>query len=370
MSRSNRTGESITKLADGKFQARVWDPRRRKPTRLRFASHAAAQRWIVEQRGLVADGAELEAGKGQRNTVADELARWLKAARGRRRSWKPQTRAMNASAVRSRFPEWLMATPATDLEVDDVETWITELEERGLSANTVNQALGMLGAALGRGVVARRLSRNVARECAGVDAGRREPAPVVDHEAIMAVRDALPDAFQVGADLAYGAGLRLGEVLGLTVDRVDFMRGYVTVDRQYPARGGVELVPTKTSNTRTFPITDDVVHAINAHIAAHGLGDGGLIVHTANGGPCGHRYWQGMWDKARTEAGHEAITTHQLRHAFGSVHLNAGTPGTSVAMWMGHTYETFARVYAHHEVEVRPTVSVLSGTRVAHTAAR
>ena len=67
-----------------------------------------------------------------------------------------------------------------------------------------------------------------------------------------------------------GTGMRQGEVFGLTVDRIDFLRREVRVERQFftrPARR-TEFGPTKTpASVRTIPLPEVVVDALAAHLA-------------------------------------------------------------------------------------------------------
>jgi integrase len=58
---------------------------------------------------------------------------------------------------------------------------------------------------------------------------RVDPLPV---SAVEAIRAEMPARLQSAVTLAAGAGLRQGEVLGVTVDRVDFLRRELTIDRQ------------------------------------------------------------------------------------------------------------------------------------------
>ena len=51
-------------------------------------------------------------------------------------------------------------------------------------------------------------------------------------EAVQALTEAMPDRYRALVTLAAGTGLRQGEVFGLTVDRVDFLRRQLNVDRQ------------------------------------------------------------------------------------------------------------------------------------------
>ena len=67
--------------------------------------------------------------------------------------------------------------------------------------------------------------------------------------------------------LGAGAGLRLGEVFGLQVDRVDFLRRTIRVDQQLLRRGPVRLGPPKTpSSVRTVPVADVVLEELAEHM--------------------------------------------------------------------------------------------------------
>jgi integrase len=55
---------------------------------------------------------------------------------------------------------------------------------------------------------------------------------------VRAVRSELPERYQAMADCGAGLGLRQGEILGLAVDAVDFLRHEVHVRRQVKRVGG------------------------------------------------------------------------------------------------------------------------------------
>ena len=80
-----------------------------------------------------------------------------------------------------------------------------------------------------------------------------------------------------------GHGMRQGEVFGLTVDRIDFLRREVRVDRQIhtrPGRGNTEFGPTKTpASARTIPLPQVVVDAFAGHLRDHPAGQHRTSVH-------------------------------------------------------------------------------------------
>jgi hypothetical protein len=70
-----------------------------------------------------------------------------------------------------------------------------------------------------------------------------------------------------------GLGLRPGELFGLTVDRVEFLRRTVSVDQQLVRvrDQSVMFGPLKTqSSYRTVPLPEGVAQAIAAHLDRYG----------------------------------------------------------------------------------------------------
>ena len=89
-------------------------------------------------------------------------------------------------------------------------------------------------------------------------------------EQILTLASTVPDRYRALITTAAGTGLRPGELFGLSVDRVDFLRKQLRVDRQLVrTRGlGVELGPLKTSSSyRSIPLPRTVSDALAAHLA-------------------------------------------------------------------------------------------------------
>ena len=83
-----------------------------------------------------------------------------------------------------------------------------------------------------------------------------------------------------------GSGLRQGEALGLTVDRIDFLRRTIRVDRQLVTLQGQDpqLAPPKTeASMRTIPVPQLVIDALADHLARFPSTD--LVFKNSKGGP-------------------------------------------------------------------------------------
>ncbi|MGH3694367.1 MAG: site-specific integrase [Pseudonocardiaceae bacterium] len=110
--------------------------------------------------------------------------------------------------------------PLSALLPSAVQAWVTGLPLVPASAAVV---LGYLSSALRAAVRDRLVASN---PCDGVSApsGRREQVWIPELATVDALRDALPARCRAVVDLVIGSWLRQGEVFGLEVERVDFLR--------------------------------------------------------------------------------------------------------------------------------------------------
>src|SRR5205814_8783130 len=103
---------------------------------------------------------------------------------------------------------------------------------------------------------------------------------------VRAVTGAMVEHIRTAVVVAAGTGLRQGELFGLTVDRVDFLRRELRVDRQLwsPRTGApVFAAPKSKASRRTVALSPVVVDALAAHLAAFGPGNDGVVFHTMRG---------------------------------------------------------------------------------------
>lgn len=250
-------------------------------------------------------------------------------------------------------------TPST------IQAWLRGLDAAPSSAQVLLTLLSsILGAAQDDGLVSRNQTRARSVKAPRAEHRRIEPWPA---EQVAAVRDGLPEWFQAMADCGSGLGMRQGEVFGLAVEDIDFLRRVVHVRRQVK-RVGSRLVfgPPKSGKEREIPLPGEVGLRLAAHIEARPpvaitlpwQAPGGKPV-TANLVFTSREHkaidrnswntfaWHGALKKAGITPGREA-GFHQLRHHFASTALFAGCDIRSLADWLGHADPGFTlRVYSH-----------------------
>jgi integrase len=159
-----------------------------------------------------------------------------------------------------------------------VQAWVKRLSER-LAPRSVILAHGVVAGVFKAATRDRLIASN---PCDGtrlpkVPRQQIEPLPT---DTVWALVEAVPPRYRGLVILAAGTGMRQGEALGLTVDRIDFLRRVVRVDQQLlsvPGRGSFLAPPKTAASVRTIPLPQVVIDALAAHLAAYPPSPAGLV---------------------------------------------------------------------------------------------
>lgn len=169
---------------------------------------------------------------------------------------------------------------------------------------------------------------------------------------VLALGESIEGRYRALIVLAAGAGLRQGEAFGLTMDRVDFLRRTVRVDRQMltlvggPPRFG----PPKTAaSVRVVPLPQVVVDALAHHVASYPPGEDGLVFTNGAGKPIHRATFSRVWTAAARRAQLPAgASFHDLRHYYASLLIQHGESVVVVAARLGHASPSQTlNVYSH-----------------------
>lgn len=349
---------SIDKRPDGQWRAR-WREYAGGPQRTKhFTRKLDAERFLTKVQHELLTGAYVDPRMAQ-TPVGVYLETWLDRMRP---TWRASTAAVVENSLRRHVMPALGGRPLAALKRADIESWAAALvlpptELAPSTVATVRQHLGqLLTGAVEDGLLARnpaagaRMPRN--------EAERPKPVPA---EVLDAVSAALPSWARVAVPLGLGAGLRQAEATGLTIDRVEFLRRTLRVDRQLVTTSSAapELAPPKTmQSVRAIPLAEFLADAIGAHVAEHGTGEHGLVLHLPDGRPIGRNRFGRIWRAARSAAGAESVDFHDLRHTFASTLLSDGVSIRAVSEWLGHaspkvTLDTYAHVMPVDDTRAR-----------------
>ena len=138
----------------------------------------------------------------------------------------------------------------------------------------------------------------------------------------------------------YATGLRVSELVGLTLSQVSLTQGVVRVIG-------------KGDKERLVPMGEDAVSWISRYLAegrpklVRSRSTDALFV-TARGGPMTRQaFWHNLKVHTRTAGIQMALSPHTLRHAFATHLLNHGADLRVVQMLLGHADLSTTQIYTH-----------------------
>jgi integrase len=248
-----------------------------------------------------------------------------------------------------------------------IQGWVRSLH--GTLADSYVRTLfanlsGLLTAAVDDGLIAKNPCRAASVKPPTVNRRRVIPWST---DLVADIRDALPDRYTELVDCGAGLGMRQGEVFGLSVDDLDFLRAVVHVRRQVKIVGArLVFAPPKGGKERDIPLPESVALRLAARIEQYTPTTVMLPWRTPAGKPQAARLlfvsrerkplnrnyfntfvWKPALKACKVEPT-RANGFHALRHHFASVLLTGGVDIRALAEYLGHNDPGFTlRTYTH-----------------------
>ncbi len=246
---------------------------------------------------------------------------------------------------------------------------------RALAPSTVSVVHGVVSGVFKAAVRDRMIMTN---PCEGTRLPRVERARVVPPtiEQVETLQRAMPDELHALIVLAAGTGMRQGELLGLTVDRIDFEHRELHVDRQLITDSWTRtrFGPPKTpASNRTIPLPQAVVDALTDHITRFPPGPHGLLF-TFDGEPITRQVFGHLWRPAARAAGiPHGKGVHLLRHYYASLLIRYGESIKTVQDCLGHataaeTLDTYSHLWPDSADRTREAIDEAFRNRFTPTA--
>lgn len=352
---------SIDKRPNGKWRARYrvhpGGPQRSK----HFDRKTDAERFLTRIQGQVLDGSYVDPAAG-RVTFEDYADSW-RNAQVHRRSTVVQVDAHLRNHMLPTFGDRALVS----IRPSEVQAWVRGRAEV-LAPATVETVFRIFSAILSDAVRDRLIVHNPAKNIRLPTKAKSAIVPPTV-EQVEAVIAEMPNRYRALVTLAAGTGLRQGECFGLSVDRVDFLRRSITVDRQIVLAGSgpPEFGPPKTeASIRTVPLPQVVAQVLAAHLEQWSTGPDDVIFTNSNGGIVRRNRFNEIWRPATERAGVESLRFHDLRHFYASLLINHGESVKVVQARLGHasaseTLDTYAHLWPDNEDRTRAAVDDVLG---------
>lgn len=272
---------------------------------------------------------------------------------------REQTAASTETYLRLHAYPVLGDRPIGSIRRSEVQAWAKGLSAT-LAPSTVTTICQKVNAVFAAAMADRVIPAN---PCTGLRLPRADGKQVhpIAHEQVLAMAEAVPARYRALIVAGAGTGMRQGELLGLTVDRIDFLRRTLRIDRQMVTTVGTQphFAPTKTTaSVRTIPVPSIVLEEITAHLQTFGAGPDGVVFTNEDGEPIRRNHAGRVWRAAAKRAGVQGRSFHDLRHYCASVLIDSGASVKVVQHHLGHakasqTLDVYSHLWPEDEDRTR-----------------
>ncbi|WP_120722232.1 tyrosine-type recombinase/integrase [Streptomyces hundungensis] len=330
-----------------------------------------AEEWLARIEADMSRGQYIDP-KATRMTFQEFGEKWLASQSG-----DPNTKASMTSQLRLHAFPRIGARSLGAFQPSHIREFVTQLEGSGMSGSYARVIFSNVRAILSAAVEDGYMPRNpcTSRTVTLPEMGARRVVPWLP-ERVFAVRSAMVDRFRPMVDVGAGCGMRQGEILGLSVEELDFGNGTLHVVQQLKlSLSQPVFAPPKGGKLRDVPLPEPVADALREHMKLFPPVEITLPWMRAGGqpvtkrliftGPLGSHVWrtslnEDHWKPALAKVGvipkaksreHTAAREHgmhALRHFYASVLLDAGESIKAVSEYLGHSDPGLTlKVYAH-----------------------
>lgn len=247
----------------------------------------------------------------------------------------------------------------TSLERSIIQGWVAGMAER-LAPRSVAVVLGYVATICSAAVDDGLLPKT---PCRGIRLPKAEASPIIPitAEQVGSLLAHAPPRWAAPILLGAGAGLRQAEMAAVTVDRIDWLRRTLHVDRQLACRGGrvfMKSRPKTPSSRRVIPLPSSVLSGLSRHVGQFppieisdegGEVVKGVLFSTHISTPLQRGTVSQAVKRIVSTAGLPGGTTyHDLRHFYASLLIAKGASVKVVQRLLGHARATTTLdVYAH-----------------------
>ncbi|MBI3071150.1 MAG: site-specific tyrosine recombinase XerD [Deltaproteobacteria bacterium] len=236
-------------------------------------------------------------------------------------------------------------TSLTAATEDDVRRFVSSLTHRGLGLRSIARALSAVRTLHRYAHDELGATDDPAREVAVPPAGRRLPHALSldDVERLLApppkeTRATLRDRAML--ELLYATGLRVSELVSLTMNSVDETRGIV----RCRGKGGKE---------RVVPVGEIALDALRAYLKlsrprfVRRATESALFLSPRGRAMTRQGFWKLLRRRARDAGIVATFSPHTLRHSFATHLLERGADLRSVQLLLGHQSIATTQIYTH-----------------------
>lgn len=249
------------------------------------------------------------------------------------------------------FMQWLALQNIGPVQVQraDLYAYLAHQHQKGLSSTTVARQLSALRGFYRWLVDQQRIEENPAALIERPKTPQQLPGTLTEQEVEQllnapALEEPLGLRDKAMLEVLYASGLRVTELVSLTMGQLDLRRGVVRIIG-------------KGNKERLVPLGEEALEALQQYLNTGraqlpGAQANGVVFPGPSGNPMSRQaFWYRIKHLAQVAGIHKPLSPHTLRHAFATHLLNHGADLRVVQLLLGHASVSTTQIYTHVATE-------------------
>lgn len=264
--------------------------------------------------------------------------------------------------IHDTFGSWKIA----DIKRNDVQSWINNIRN-DMSKKTMELSFFIFKAIMELGVRDDYIAKNPCQyvELPKKETTRKPPATYEQYRELLRVAQHRSNSNWIVLPLLYYTGCRIGEVLALTWNDIDFDNKVIHINKQYTINNNTNKPifkdHTKTkAGVRIVPLHKELLKVLRVHYNDHKDKSPYIAHQQRNGSMLPYNDMLHLFHTWLDIANISGITLHSFRHTYICTLVRAGVPINTISRIVGHSDIAMTlNVYAQKELSPEDVKEVL-----------
>lgn len=269
-----------------------------------------------------------------------------------KRRLKETTIAQKEHIWRCKIKPYFGDLPINEITPSRIRRWQGEMMEQGFKPTYLKTIHNQLSAVMNYAVKFYDLGSNPCSKAGSMGKGHADERPYWTLEEFNQFSDAISDKYEawMGFQILFWTGMRVGELLALKVEDINYEDCVIRIDESYTRLGRKDIIssPKTVNSIRNIIIHEELMEEIReyiAHLYRPRLGTRLFAEKTK-------RFFEHEMERGIEISGVKKITVHCLRHSHASMLVEMGFSPIEIAKRLGHgKVTTTIETYCHPSLD-------------------
>ena len=246
------------------------------------------------------------------------------------------------------YIEYLNKNNIVDLNkitIEDINNYLYNLNKSGLNARSIRRHITSIKEFHKYLVKFKKVKNDVSTNIETIKIDKKLPTVISNDEMNQILDIDLTNAFKYRdkamLELMYGSGLRVSELINLTIYNIDFENNYILIE----GKGKKERIVPMSKYSRLS--LEEYLEERYKLLKKNNLDEEKLFLNNHGKGITRHGFNYILQNILKDNNIKDNITPHSLRHTFATDLLNNGADLRSIQELLGHSDITTTRIYTH-----------------------